>query len=135
MPFRWDEDDEAKLSDHLTKFARQTEPLLIKLNNFSSFPPRVIFINVEVSPALVDLQKNLQRHCKRSLNLFNANYKELPFRPHLTVAFRDLKKPSYQRAWEEFKKKNFQAEFIADKVTLLKHSGKHWKVHQEFNFQ
>jgi 2'-5' RNA ligase len=59
----------------------------------------------------------------------------LPFHPHLTVAFRDLKKPNYQLAWEEFKSKNFQAEFIADKITLLKHTGKVWEIHQEFDLK
>lgn len=135
MPFRWNEDEEEWLMDQLKEFAKGIPPVAVRLKNFSSFPPRVIFINVELTNELEALQKNLQRYCKRALNLFNANYKELPFRPHLTVAFRDLKKPNYQRAWEEFKCKNFQAEFTADKVTLLKHSGRLWTIHQEFKFE
>lgn len=135
MPFRWNEKEEAELAKKLQQFSKANQPVPIKLNNFSSFPPRVIFINVVLSQELENLQRNLQRYCKRALNLFNANYKELPFHPHLTVAFRDLKKPNYQRAWDEFEKKNFQAEFIADKVALLKHTGRIWKVHQEFSLQ
>lgn len=135
MPFRWDEDDEDTLEVRLAQFVENAHPVKIKLNNFSSFPPKVIFINVEMNDDLRNLQQNLQRYCKRTLNLFNANYRELPFHPHLTVAFRDLKKPNFQRAWEEFKQKDFQAEFTADKVTLLKHSGRVWKVHQEFQLQ
>ena len=135
MPFRWKEKDEKELATKLEKFSKNNQPVSVKLDNFSSFPPRVIFINIVMNEELERLQKNLQRYCKRVLNLFNSNYKELPFHPHLTVAFRDLKKPNYQRAWEEFKSKNFQAEFIADKITLLKHTGKVWKVHQEFKFQ
>ncbi len=132
MPFRWNEKEEDGLSINLKKFSKGNEPVEIKLQNFSSFPPRVIFINVVKTTELEALQKNLQRYCKKSLNLFNANYKELPFHPHLTVAFRDLKKPNYQRAWDEFKEKEFKAEFVADKIALLKHSGRVWKVHEEF---
>ena len=135
MPFRWKEKEEKELEEQLQQFSQGNPQVAIKLDNFSSFPPRVIFINVVMSQELENLQKNLQRFCKRVLNLFNANYKELPFHPHLTVAFRDLKKPNYQRAWEEFQQKNFQAEFIADKVALLKHNGRVWKVHQEFKLQ
>jgi 2'-5' RNA ligase len=135
MPFRWNEKKEEELTEQLEQFSKSNQPVAIKLNNFSSFPPRVIFINVVMSEELEKLQKNLQRFCKLVLNLFNANYKELPFHPHLTVAFRDLKKPNYQRAWDEFKMKNFQAEFIADKVALLKHTGRVWEVHQEFKLQ
>jgi 2'-5' RNA ligase len=53
----------------------------------------------------------------------------------VTLAFRDLKKPNYQRAWEEFQQKNFEAEFVADKMALLKHDGRVWKVYEEFKLQ
>lgn len=132
MPFRWNEQDEEELSYHLKSFADENPPVTIQLKDFSSFPPRVIFINVVITPELENLQKNLQRYFKRQLNIFNANYKELPFHPHLTLAFRDLKKPNYQKAWEEFVSKNYQATFLASTLALLKHSGSVWKVHKEF---
>lgn len=132
MPFRWLEKNEDELAQHLNEFVERNTPVTIKLNGFSSFPPRVIFMNVEITAELEQLQKNLERFFKRRLNLFNANYKELPFHPHLTLAFRDLKKPNYQKAWEEFVSKNYQATFVADKIALLKHSGAVWEVFKEF---
>jgi 2'-5' RNA ligase len=132
MPFRWIEKNEDELVQHLTEFVERNIPVTIQLNGFSSFPPRVIFMKVEITSELEKLQKNLERYFKRHLNLFNANYKELPFHPHLTLAFRDLKKPNYQKAWEEFVNKNYQATFIADKIALLKHSGTIWEVFREF---
>lgn len=135
MPFRWKEQDEGDLSDQLKEFSTNNQPVPIKLENFSSFPPRVIFINVVRSQELDNLQKKLKRFCKRGLNLFNADYKELPFHPHLTIAFRDLKKANYFLAWEEYENKKFHAEFLADKLALLKHNGRVWKVHWEFQLQ
>lgn len=135
MPFKWREKDESNLRQQIQKFSGEHNRLYIQLDNFSSFPPRVIFINVVMSQELEALQKSLQRYCKKSLNLFNANYKELPFHPHLTVAFRDLKKPNFQRAWDEFKSKDFKAEFVADKIALLKHNGKVWEILEEFSLQ
>lgn len=135
MPFKWVEKNEDELVGHLTKFATDNIPVTIKLNGFSSFPPRVIFIKVEITPALEQLQKNLEKYFKRQFNLFNANYKELPFHPHLTLAFRDLKKPNYQRAWDEFVSKNYQASFLADKIVLLKHSGTLWEVFRDFTLR
>jgi 2'-5' RNA ligase len=132
MPFRWVEDDEQELIQHLKSFSADNFPVNIQLNNFSSFPPRVIFINVEISRELDSLQKNLHRYFKRQLNVFNANYKELPFHPHVTLAFRDLKKPNYLKAWDEFMSKSYQATFVAGKIALLKHSGSLWEVYQEF---
>jgi 2'-5' RNA ligase len=135
MPFRWNEQHEQELASHLKSFADQNPPVTIQLKDFSSFPPRVIFINVVITPELESLQKNLQRYFKRQLNIFNANYKELPFHPHLTLAFRDLKKPNYQKAWDEFVTKNYQATFLANTLALLKHSGSVWEVHKEFTFR
>ena len=135
MPFKWVEKNEDEIVCHLRTFAHENSSVAIKLNGFSSFPPRVIFINVEITTELERLQKNLRRYFKRQLNLFNANYKELPFHPHLTLAFRDLKKPNYQKAWEEFVSKNYQATFLASKIALLKHSGSVWEIFQEFDLQ
>lgn len=132
MPFRWREDKEAELVQQLSQFTSNIQPFNITLDNFSSFPPRVIFINVIKTPELEHLYVELKRFCKRELNLFNADYKEQPFHPHLTLAFRDLKKPNYQRAWDEFEQKKYKADFPAKNIALLKHDGKTWQVFHEF---
>ena len=132
MPFLWNEEKEKKLVMKINEFARQCDPLKVCLDNFSSFPPRVIFMNVTESDALDELQKNLHRFFKRELDIFNANYKDRPFHPHLTLAFRDLKKTQYPVAWQEFSKKEYKAEFMADKITILKHNGKKWDILKDF---
>jgi 2'-5' RNA ligase len=135
MPFRWKEKKENDLADRLDQYMRNFDPIKVCLDNYSSFPPRVIFINVIKTEALENLQRGIQRFCKKDLNLFNANYKEQPFHPHLTLAFRDLKKPNYKKAWDEFEAREYKAEFIADKIALLKHNGKVWQVFREFNIE
>lgn len=135
MPFRWKEQKEFDLANRLENFIKGFHPIKVCLDNYSSFPPRVIFINVVKTEMLENMQRGIHRFCKKELNLFNANYKELPFHPHLTLAFRDLKKPNYKKAWEEFENREYKAEFIADKIALLKHNGKVWQVFREFNLE
>lgn len=132
MPFRWKEKKESELIKTLGSFFTRFDPQKICLDNFGAFAPRVIFINVVLSEAIAAFQKEVHRFCRRELNLFNALYKEQPFHPHLTLAFRDLKKHAFVKAWEEFKDKEFKAEFIADRIALLKHNGNVWKVYKEF---
>ena len=132
MPFLWNEEKEKKLTLKLQKFAEGYNPIKICLDNFASFPPRVIFVNAAESDALNELQKDLHRLFKRELDIFNANYQDKPFHPHLTIAFRDLKKPQYHAAWQEFSNRQFKTEFMADKIALLKHNGKNWDVLKEF---
>jgi len=135
MPFRWKEQKETELIEGFKAFVKNFNPVKVCLDNFDAFPPKVIFINVVKSELLDHLQKSIQRFCKKELNLFNANYREQPFHPHVTLAFRDLKKPNFLKAWAEFRNKEYKAEFIADKIALLKHNGKIWEVFKEFNLE
>lgn len=128
MPFSWKESKETELISGLENFCATQKSLELQLNNFSVFEPRVIFIDVVKDEKLESMQKQLKRFCKIELNLFNADYKELAFHPHVTLAFRDLKKPEFYKAWETFKEKKMEATFRVASLVLLKHDGKAWQV-------
>lgn len=132
MPFRWKEKKENELVEALQKFTSGFNPFMLELKNFSCFSPKVIFIDVNKNELLSDLQQKLHRFSKRELNVFNADYKEQPFYPHITLAFRDLKKPAFTTAWEEFKDKKYSAEFLVENITLLKHNSKVWQEFEKF---
>jgi 2'-5' RNA ligase len=134
MPFDWKESKENELLDKLSSFVKGYSPIPINLQNFGCFEPRVIFMNVNPSAELFNIQKELERFCKTSFQLFNAQYRDLPFHPHITLAFRDLKKTAFEQVWKEFAIKQYQREFIADRIALLRHDGKVWKVYTEFLF-
>ena len=132
MPFDWRSDKENVLIESLIQFSSTLYSVPVVLKNFGCFPPQVIFIQVIPSEELNRLQSSLRQFCKKELGLFNADYKDLPFHPHLTVAFRDLKKPMFIKAWGEFKDKPFDASFSVDRICLLKHDGERWNLFQEF---
>jgi len=132
MPFDWKDKKEGELIDSLQSLSSSLVPIPITLNNFGSFPPKTIFIQVGASDALVQLQLKVRQHCKIKLGLFNADYKDLPFHPHMTVAFRDLKKSNFLKAWDDYRNRLFDGEFIADKICLLKHDGERWNSFREF---
>lgn len=134
MPFEWKDKKEGELISKLDTFSKNKPTIELRLQNFSCFAPRVIFLRVEENEALRSFQRELHRFCKMELNIFNAQYKDLPFHPHLTLAFRDLKKPMFEKAWEEFKSKEFSGSFVAKQFTLLKHNGKNWDSFKEFTF-
>lgn len=132
MPFDWPDQKAEVLFEELTTFAQKQSTVSVTLKDFGCFKPRVIFIDVENSEALQLLQKEFDRFFKIKLNLFHASYKDLPFHPHLTIAFRDLKKSEFYKAWDEFKEKKFDGTFTATAVSLLKHDGLKWHTHREF---
>jgi 2'-5' RNA ligase len=135
MPFQWREEKEQELVNAVSRFRSDVPPFELQLRNFGSFPPRVVFIDVVPNDELNKLQKNLLRFCKRELNVFNADYKNQPFHPHLTLAFRDLKKSMYAEAWQEFSSKPFNGQFLVDRVHLLKHNGKVWHTFHEISLR
>ncbi|MBP8034301.1 MAG: 2'-5' RNA ligase family protein [Bacteroidia bacterium] len=132
MPFSFEEDKEHKLIDCLNEFQFNTT-FPISLNNYGCFEPRVVFISVDKQSELFDLQKQLVNHVKRNLNLFNQSDDMRGFHPHITIAFRDLKKPMFYKVWEEYKCKAFSENFICKSISVLKHQKDEWVVLKEFN--
>jgi 2'-5' RNA ligase len=134
MPFEWKESKEEKLITALHEFSTGRKEFPVAVYNFSCFEPRVIYIDIKPSELLASLQTELHRFCKINLNLFNARYRDLPFHPHLTLAFRDLKKEEFAKAWAEFREKKYSADFLVNNICLLKHNGNQWIPYREFRF-
>ena len=117
----------------MQSFAFEKE-FTVSLENFSCFEPRVIFINVKQEETLFQFQKKLVKHVKMSLQLFNQSDDMRGFHPHITIAFRDLKKPVFYKIWEEFQHKTFEHNFPCHSFCLLKHTDHKWESYKEFNF-
>lgn len=133
MPFRWQKEREDKLYEVLEKVAFSHSAFELHLKDFGAFKPRVIFIDLLTSDELEELQKDIISAFKRELKLMDIGFEERPFHPHMTIAFRDLKKPMFFKAWnEEFKERIFQESIIINRLTLLKHNGKSWDIYKEF---
>ncbi|MBI3520659.1 MAG: 2'-5' RNA ligase family protein [Bacteroidetes bacterium] len=134
MPFSWEESKEDKLLTAIEAF-KYTDNFTISLANFSCFEPRVVFINVEESEQLLDLQKKLVQHVKVNLQLFNQSDDLRGFHPHITIAFRDLKKPVFYKLWSDYQHKLFEAKFTCRSFSLLKQAGDRWDVYKTFEFR
>ncbi|HRI77894.1 MAG TPA: 2'-5' RNA ligase family protein [Cyclobacteriaceae bacterium] len=132
MPFEWRTDKETELQVALENYSSTQRSVSVALNGFGFFPARVVFIHVNPSEELERLQLSLKKFCRQELGLLNADYKDLPFHPHITLAFRDLRKAQFELARNEFKGKPFDGNFLADKISLLKHNGKKWNVLKGF---
>ena len=135
MPFKLKLKKLESLNATLSEISKQTSVFNLKLKDFSCFEPRVIFVNVEENKNLEILQKELLNQMKRKLNIFNANYKERAFHPHITLAFRDLKKPEFYKAWNEFSEKRYEVDFEVNSLCLLKHNGKMWEEYRCYEFK
>lgn len=133
-PFRLPRQREKEATEILKEVGKKTAPMKIYLKDFGVFSPRVIFVQVAPSPLLTDLAQRLEHTARTHVSLFGYNYKERPFHPHITLAFKDLTISNFKKGWEAFKNKEYRADFIAEKMYLLKHNGKVWNIHLELPF-
>ncbi|OUC16343.1 MAG: hypothetical protein B0A82_02140 [Alkalinema sp. CACIAM 70d] len=142
-PFNWNAINMAQLTAKLIDFAHDRAPLPVTLSGFGAFPPRVIYINVQRTIELLDVHSDLLAYLALHCDLVHPQATSRPFTPHMTVAFRDLTLPNFQRAWPKFQTQALRIDnqemdqftFMADRLTLLQHDGQQWQIHQEFTFQ
>lgn len=132
MPFRLKPEREALLSEALNEVAKKTEAIPIHLEGFDHFNQRTVFMNVLENEKLEELFKAIMKTMKVNFNIFNAEYKDRGYHPHLTVAFRDLKKEQFKQAWPSFEDRPLSYTFAVTKFSLLKHNGKYWEVYKDF---
>lgn len=125
-PFTWPDEDRDRLFTTLAAFRPSMPEVPVQLSGFGAFPPRVIFLAVQQTPALMQLQAELQTYLADSLSIVDPRSRDRPFHPHLTVAFRDLKPVAFRRAWPEFEHKPAEHTFIAVAIALLQHTGRAW---------
>ncbi|MFB6275341.1 MAG: 2'-5' RNA ligase family protein [Halothece sp.] len=133
-PFKWAKDQIAQLKTTLKQFSHRQPAIPVTLSGFGAFPPRVIYIHVEKTPEILAVQKALMDHLEQQLDLVDSTAKSRPFVPHMTVAFKDLTKSNFRKAWPVYQDKPFNYEFTIHELTLLLHNGKRWEIEEGFPF-
>ena len=133
-PFEWNTNKLPDLEECLEKFVRGRNSIPITLYGYNAFAPRVIYIDVVKTPELMNLQVDLMTYLENNLGIVDKVGKTRGFTPHMTVAFKDLKRDKFKAAWAEFENRELHFEFTASMLTLLKHENKKWNVTKQFKF-
>ncbi len=131
-PFEWLAENVPKLEESLNQFSVNRRPIPVTLSSFAAFAPRVIYVDVVKSPELLEIHSYLMTYMEANLGIVDRVSQSRPFVPHMTVAFRDLTKENFQRAWLEFAGRSLHFEFTASALTLLLHDGSRWNISKKF---
>ncbi|MCF2447262.1 2'-5' RNA ligase family protein [Dyadobacter sp. CY345] len=110
----------------------------LELKGFDAFKnPKhpVIYIKPSLNDSLFSLQRVLIQQFFDSFDDAKPNNTELVFRPHITVAYRDLQPEMFERAWLEFRDKKFSGTFVVNSFQLLKHDGKSWNIIRRYDLK
>ncbi len=126
-PFWMKEESEDELKSSIKEFSKTQRKLQVNLKNFAAFKPRVIYVDVIQTPELNNLHNGLNNFILNK-NLFVVKKDDRPFHPHVTLATRDLYKKAFYEAWQEFSSKEYEATWIVNGISLLRHNKKNWDV-------
>jgi 2'-5' RNA ligase len=129
-PFPWPRAKLASLEQTLAEGAAGHTPLPIQLSGYGAFAPRVIYIQVQPSQALITLQAQLIAILVDQLAVTAGPQR--PFVPHLTLAFRDLSPAAFSRVWPTLQDQLWEATFWARALTLLRHDDHRWQEFRQF---
>jgi 2'-5' RNA ligase len=129
-PFWLEETKEPELLNVFDAFSTNIPAFVVKLNNFSHFSNRVLFVHVDTNEPLAMLQSEVEtwfhQHFSNEIKL-----DQRPFHPHATIANRDMSPPTFLKAWQHFSKEDFNALFTVSSISLLKLSPGKWNVIRE----
>ena len=126
-PFWMNEESENELINSIKEFSITKNKFEITLKDFAAFKPKVIFVDVVKSEVLNGFYRSFADFIF-SVNKFPIKKDDGPFHPHVTLATRDLYKKAFQEAWEIFSNKKYEAFWMVNGVSLLRHNKKNWDV-------
>lgn len=125
-PFNAPVSIEPVVNKELLAIASGLQPFEITVSDFDFFSPRVVFMNVQVSPELKSLKNNVE---DRMLEIgLPIKTETRPFHPHITIANRDLKKEDFPAAKKYFQQLKFKDQFIFENIVLLRSYPDGWKI-------
>lgn len=134
MPFSYNEAKEELLLAKLQQFSQGYTPMKIQLDGVDTFGQRVIYLGVSPNPELMVFQRGLKLFCKRELNLVDE-LSDRNYCPHITIAFKDLKKSNFQEVQEYVKAREIQGDFEAKQLCLLKRESGRWVKFKMLDFE
>lgn len=132
-PFRWPLEDVATLETAIAQVTQAMQPVPIHLCGFGSFPPRVIYIDVERTPELLQVQTQLTQHMQNQPQAIDLKPERRRFSPHVTVASRNMTRSRFKSIWAELKDQPVDFRYVCDRLTLLIYDSRGWHVHREFS--
>jgi len=129
-PFRLPESSHASLMKWLIGLKIMVQPFQQELRDFGCFANNrtpVIYIKPVANKSLNDLHEQVMLQFKKVFTQFEPVNAELNYKPHMTVAYRDLVQEEFIKAWNEYKDRSFSSIFELNSFWLLQHVQKRWE--------
>ena len=114
----------------LQEFSNKCKKFEFKINDFSHFEKKCWFVKINDSGRIFKIRKSIVKGIKE-VGGISADKKDLNLPPHLTLAYKDIKK-QFQAIGRFLRKESISEEVKFDNITILKHSNNKWKTYRLF---
>lgn len=134
-PFKLMSDAHSQIVSWFKDLPIHMEPFKVELNNFEAFHNKhnpVVFVHPELTKPLAQLQKEMLDSFLDYFPFVQIPEVEFKFKPHVTVAYRDLQPEQFHKAWQVYKGKEYHAEFTVNDFHLMQHDGRKWCVLESY---
>jgi len=104
----------------------------LRLRGFGAFTPHVIFVRVLISEDLEGLHRDWRRRLEEGMPEAIARYPDKPYRPHLTLAHRDVDEANFDVIWHHYGERRLDITYRVKSFALLDLGRGGWRVRREF---
>ncbi|MCF8237831.1 MAG: 2'-5' RNA ligase family protein [Saprospiraceae bacterium] len=115
-----------QIERRIASVALQAAPFILQIDGVKGFSSRVIYADVVEHQELVDLQHRLDAAFREECP--GHRIKHHSYRPHVTLAFRDLDPKIYPLALAYFQNLGLHFEWPCRHISRLKHHQDHWEI-------
>lgn len=132
-PFHAEESFENQLAELLRLGTVEIPAFTQQLENFGSFDRKVVYINAVKTPELLSLQQAVVSVIvSNRIDPQLEQRKDQPFKPHITIAYRDIPHGMFPLIWKEYKDRQLKISFQAENFSLLTHKKTGWISVEDF---
>lgn len=128
-PFKIPVIDHERVVEWFCKTEINVSPFQQRLEGFGAFDNKqkpVIFVQPVINDDLKNLQRQVLYSFGKTFQETQIVKTELDFKPHITIAYRDLSPLLFHKAWSEYRLKKYSALFEVKQFQLFQHNGKAW---------
>lgn len=120
--------NELRIVNKLRRLAENIQPFDVRLSGFGVFQ-NTIYVDVQTVEPILDI---VSKKKNEVLAVMNRNMPQAPYfasKPHVTIA-RGLTQAQRRTVWPTWREANFEEQFTAKRMTLLKRRAGHLEKYQ-----
>ncbi|MCO5229736.1 MAG: 2'-5' RNA ligase family protein [Chitinophagales bacterium] len=128
-PFSWSIQQAEEIRKIFLQYSVQSSSFDINIQGFDTFGDKVFYAKPICPQEIFDLQKDIFQYFKPYLSEKLQN--QFHFRPHITIANRDIVSNELPQIIAEFNAKSYYRQTKVSEITMFRHDGSKWVIESQ----